>query len=165
MKPTDFAPRAAFMDSILKGIDLIGIEIGSDNGSHAEALLNYCSVKHLTIVDTWENKEMRGYCRGRLETKGHKNRITLITETSHEAANRFSRQTLDFIYIDITHDYFTVKQSLEDWWGKLSSQGIIGYRNYAESNVELKRAVDEFVKEYAIKTEYSKYHNEIVLFK
>lgn len=172
MKSTDYACRAAFMDSLLTGTDLVGIEVGADNGAHCISLLKYCSVKHLTIVDTWSNPEMKGYCKGRLESHGYKQNIKMIQGTSHEVSillhfmNQTSGFQVDFCYIDITHDYFTVKQSLEDWWPKLKSRGLLGYRNYADSNEELKRAVDEFILEKGItKTEISKYHNEICLFK
>lgn len=143
MKITDYCPRAAPFDSFIKGDNLIGIEIGTDVGAHAEALLMYCDIKKLYLVDIWDNNYMYGYCQGRL--RWYANKIEYINKDSHKAALQ-GYPLFDFIYIDIPHDYDTVKQSLEDWWFKLKSGGILGYRNYAPTNLELMRAVDEFIK-------------------
>lgn len=162
MKQTDYAPRAAFMDTLLTGQHLVGAEVGCDVGAHAEALLRYCSVKKLYLIDLWTKEYYRGYCEGRLHALGFKNNIELIQADASEVKNI---SPLDFVYIDISHDYATVKLSLTNWWEHLSTKGIMGYRNYSDTNPELKKAVDEFVMLKNICTEYSSYHNEIVLFK
>jgi len=164
MKDTDYAPRAAFMDTFLTGQNLTGAEIGCDVGAHAEAILKYCDIKQLYLVDLWLKEYYRGYCEGRLHSAGFKNNV-LLFQSSSEQASIFINAPFDFIYIDISHEYETVKTSLEDWWPKLIKNGLLGYRNYSEANMELKRAVDEFVLKHNIKTQVSTYHNEIVLFK
>lgn len=162
MKITDFATRTAFFDAFVKPHSEV-LEVGTDVGAHSESLLAYCHIAKLTIVDVWSKEYCQGYCVGRL-SRWH-NLIILRRGTSHEVAKE-NKDSFDGIYIDITHDYFTVKQSLEDWWPRLRTGGILGYRNYSDSNVELKKAVDMFISEYNItKTNHSAYHNEIVLFK
>lgn len=165
MKITDYAPRAGALDAHLKGRNLIGVEVGCDVGAHAEALLRYCDVEHLTLIDLWEKEFYRGYCVGRLQSQGWKNNVEFIKSTSHAASSRFDLFHFDFIYIDITHDYAIVCESLQDWWPKLKLGGILGYRNYSASNHGLKQAIEEFIEQHQIEFQYEKYHNEMLLFK
>lgn len=161
MKKTDYAPRAAAMDTYLTGQDLIGIEVGVDAGAHAEALLKYCPVKHLTLIDIWDNEWIRGYCEGRLSS--FRNRYKLVKGYSHSVSSKFHPGYADFIYIDIGHDYDTASKSLNDWWPVLKENGILGYRNYSIKGIE--KAVDEFISKHKIPHEVDPYHNEIILFK
>lgn len=165
MKITDYAPRSAAMDAHLSGQELRGIEVGCDVGAHADALLRYCSVRHLVLVDLWEKEFYRGYCMGRIQSQGWKNRVDFLQMTSRAAAKHFGENAFDFVYIDIRHDYESVKESLEDWWPKLKVGGVMGYRNYSPSNRELTRAVDEFIERHGIRSKVEPYHGEIVLFK
>lgn len=165
MKKSDYAPRAAAFDTYLKPAHKVGIEIGTDVGAHAEALLKYCDIEFLFLVDTWTNPFCKGYCEGRLHCQGFMKKVDLIQTASHEAALRFSNKEFDFIYIDITHDYPTVKQSLRDWWPLLRQGGIMGYRNYSESNPDLKRAIDELIIDTGCSKSVERYHNEIILWK
>lgn len=146
MKITDYCPRAAPFDSYLIGKNLVGLEVGTDVGAHAHAMLLHCSIEKLYLVDIWDNDYYRGYCQGRLDSAGFKHRVELFTCESHTAIKRFEVESLDFIYIDITHDYDTVRQSLYDWWPRLKKGGVLGYRNYASSNKDLSRAIEEFMK-------------------
>lgn len=155
MKVTDYCPRAAFMDTKLKGNDLVGIEVGCDVGAHAEALLVYKAIAHLIIVDLWQNEWCEGYCKGRLSKF---NNVTSVKGTSHNASTKFDTQ-FDFIYIDIAHDDITVKESLNDWWPLLKVGGVMGYRNYTTC----KKEIDKFIVDK--KHEISSYHNEIVIWK
>lgn len=161
MKVTDYAMRAAPFDSFLTGINLIGAEIGVDVGAHAEAMLAHCSIAQLHLIDIWANKERKGYCTGRLNTKGYMHRVDYIDSDSLKAANKFTDSFFDFLYFDQLHDYKSVFEDLKHWWQKLKPGGVLGYRNYAESNGELKRAIDEFVKANNLKTEI--YPGEIIL--
>lgn len=171
MKVTDIFARSAFFDTFLVP-DMDILEVGTDAGAHIENIFNHCSPRTVTMIDIWENKFPKGICQGRL----HKwfNKILMVEGESHAIAvdhvafviHGIRVENFHAVYIDIPHDYETVKQSLNDWWPTLYKSGILGYRNYAESNEGLKRAVDEFIKEKNIThTEYSSFHNEIVLFK
>lgn len=163
MKVTDYAPRAAPFDSHLRGSDLIGVEVGTDVGSHAHALLKYCSIKKLYLVDIWDKEFYRGYCQGRLHSAGFMNKVIMIIDESRKAVNKIKTESLDFIYIDITHDYDTVKQSLYDWWPRLKRGGILGYRNYGATCPALTKAVDEFIDVHTIETNIEM--GEIILHK
>jgi tRNA A58 N-methylase Trm61 len=167
MKPTDFAPRCSAFLTYLKGNDLVGIEVGTDVGAHAHAMLQYCDIKKLYLVDIWDKEYYKGYCEGRLYSHGYKNKVELIHRESHVASKALNRKedNVDFIYIDIPHDYETVRQSLEDWWVHLKAGGILGYRNYSPGNPGLKDAVDEFVICNKLRTEVISYQGEIIIYK
>lgn len=163
MKQTDYCPRAAALDTLLTGEDLIGIEIGVDVGAHAEALLKYCHIKKLFLIDLWDREYCKGFCEGRLTA--YRNKISLIQMTSLIAAPLFKADSVDFIYMDQEHDYETVYSDLVIWWDVLKKEGKIGVRNYGGSNKDLMQAVETFVSEKNIKTVIDKYHNEIILYK
>ena len=146
MKTTDYSPRAAVFDTYLTPTHKIGVEIGVDAGAHAEALLSYQpQIEKLFLIDPWPKEIFMWYAKGRLETKGFMKKIEFINKKSGHAVERFKFDSLDFIYFDQEHDYNSVKEDLEIWWEKLKDGGILGYRNYAATNVGLYRAVNEFV--------------------
>lgn len=163
MKISDYAPRSGALDAHLTGVRLHGIEVGCDVGAHAEALLRYCSIDKLILVDLWENEFCRGFCMGRLQSQGWKNYVEFLRSDSHGAAQHFASEQFDFIYIDIAHDTDTVAQSLADWWPKLKRGGVLGYRNYTVATI--RPAIDAFVAAGGIRTHYENYHNEMLLFR
>jgi predicted O-methyltransferase YrrM len=163
MKISDYAPRAGGLDAHLSGVGLVGIEVGCDVGAHAEALLAYCSLKRLVVVDIWTNPYCQGYCAGRLQTKGYMKQVELVKADSHAASAQFRVEEFDFAYIDIEHDSETVAQSLEDWWPKLKPRGLLAYRNYSKGTI--KPVLDAFVERHQLRFIVENYHNEIILFK
>lgn len=145
MKVTDYCPRAAPFDSYLKGSGLVGAEIGVDVGAHAEAMLRYCLIGMLHLIDPWPNSYCRGYCEGRLSVLGYRGNFLMWQCDSLHAASKFAVDSLDFIYIDQEHDGKSVAADLRAWWPTLKPSGVLGYRNYAESNPSLMAAVDAFI--------------------
>lgn len=153
MKPTDYAPRASPFDlHIIPGS--IGVEVGCDVGAHAEAILKYRQPLQITVIDLWENQWCEGYCFGRLREYPN---VKFLKGTSHELIGKFV--AVDWVYIDIEHDYHTVNESLNDWWEKLNPGGVMGYRNYTAC----KSAIDPFIvgKKFIVDA----YSNEIVIWK
>jgi len=145
---------------------LIGIEIGVDVGSHAEAMLTYCNIEMLYLVDVWKREYYKGYCEGRLHTKGFMHKTKMIHHDSANAAKIFApdhKEYFDFMYFDQLHDYISVSNDLKLWWPLLKKGGVLGYRNYAESNTDLKHAVDEFISKMGCTSSIER--GEIVIFK
>lgn len=142
MKVTDYAPRAAAFDTYLKGAGLVGAEIGVDVGAHAEALLSYCPVAKLYLVDPWPRDYAFGYCEGRLARFRH--RIAMVRKQSKDAVALFADESLDFLYFDQAQAGTSVAYDLEHWWPRLKVGGVLGHRNYAPVNQGLMDAVDAF---------------------
>lgn len=161
MKLSDFAPRTGALECYLSGQNLEGVEVGSDICAHAESILTNCSIQKLHLIDIWENEYCRGYCAGRLARWHHK--VELHKGKSSIEVVGFGVNSLDFVYLDNTHDYKSVSEDLKNWWQKLREGGIMALRNYADSNEELKRAADEFSHGKEFKIE--RYHGEIIFFK
>ena len=164
MKQTDFMPRGTMLEVYLRGNNLVGAEIGVDAGAHAESLLLNCDIKMLYLIDVWVNPEMYGYCRGRLETKCWKHKITMLKRSSLEAIPAIDGM-LDFIYFDQLHDYESVRNDMEEWWTLLKPGGILVHRGYALSNTGIKQALDEFIAKHNLKAEWDNYHNEMIIWK
>ena len=66
---------------------------------------------------------------------------------SLEAANLYSDNSLDFVFIDASHDYVNVKKDIEHWYPKVKTGGIIAGHDYTDGWVDLVRAVDDFLFE------------------
>jgi methyltransferase family protein len=164
MKVTDYGPRVAPFDTCLTGRGLVGVEVGVDVGAHAEALLRYCDVHTLTLVDPWPTEYCRGYCEGRLRALGFWPRVRMVQHPSHQAARGMDPASVDFVYVDQEHTTEAVRGDLELWWPAVKIGGLLGYRNYAASQTDLVRAVDAFVAARAIRTT-TLVPGEIVLWK
>jgi len=77
------------------------------------------------------------------------NYIKPLRMSSLEAAASFEDNTIDFIFIDASHDYENVKADLAAWYPKLKITGVIGGHDYA-GRIGVVKAVDEFVLEYKL---------------
>lgn len=152
--------------NLLKDVDAKNIaEIGVAYGYHAENILN--SLKQVTYhgIDSY----LSGYdpddtfvgevCRvfnepepqramDRLHSavehklQAYGDRARLYREKSVEAAESFSEDYFDLIFIDGTHTYDAVKTDIDVWWPKLKSSGFLCGDDYSWASV--RKAVDEF---------------------
>ncbi|HET9564653.1 MAG TPA: class I SAM-dependent methyltransferase [Mycobacterium sp.] len=162
MKVTDYAPRAAAFDTYLKGAGLVGAEIGVDAGAHAEALLRYCPVAKLYLVDPWPRDYAFGYCEGRLARYRH--RIAMVRKQSKDAVALFTDASLDFLYFDQAQAGTSVAYDLEHWWPRLKVGGVLGHRNYAPVNQGLMDAVDAFAAAHKLE-KIVEFASDVILLK
>lgn len=155
MKITDYAARSAPFDSYIRYLyNARGVEVGVDVGAHAEALLRYCPVAHVTLIDTWPKDYAYGYCEGRLSTWGFRPRFAMIREPSETAVNNFEVGSLDFVYLDQFQGFESVAKDLRLWWPRVKRGGVLGQRNYvAGANDGLVKAADEFAEAHKVEME------------
>ena len=132
------------------------VEIGSWRGKSSAymAVEIKNSSKNISFycVDTWEgSKEHKKMVCVKHNTlfnefianiKPVEDIITPIKMDSLQAALTFEDNSLDFIFIDASHDYKSVKQDLEAWYPKLKPTGVFAGHDYTWGDV--KGAVDEF---------------------
>lgn len=138
--------------NFLKDNSGIAIEIGVQKGIYSEIILNKTKLKKVYSVDYQKKEDVFREAQTRLKKFG--NRSILIKEDSLKASKQFNDVFFEFIYIDADHKYESVKNDLRVWWPKLKKGGIFAGHDYFlhtvsgwENLVNVKKAVDEFVKE------------------
>jgi SAM-dependent methyltransferase len=132
----------------------IGCWKGKSSSFMAEQIMKSKKDIKFYCVDTW---------KGTLTEDGHQNDPDVVNDrlfevfnlnlapfvgyyntirsTSVEAANQFEDSSLDFIYIDASHEYIDVKNDIAAWFPKLKKGGTIAGDDYNSSQVS--RAVRE----------------------
>jgi len=67
--------------------------------------------------------------------------------SSLEAVHRFKDQSLDFVFIDASHEYEDVKKDIEAWLPKIKAGGILAGHDYYLGDIDyfpgVKKAVNE----------------------
>ena len=90
-----------------------------------------------------------------MERTGVLQLIDVHKRLSHEAADAFADRSLDFVFIDASHELDEVRQDLAAWWPKMRSGGLFAGHDYADyvggdpatagkAHPGVKQAVDEF---------------------
>jgi len=69
--------------------------------------------------------------------------FNIIKDTSHNAANQFANNSVDFIMIDAGHSYEDVKDDINFWYNKVKPGGIISGDDYGVFT-GVNQAADEF---------------------
>jgi hypothetical protein len=66
-----------------------------------------------------------------------------IRGLSSEVVNQFEDESLDVVFIDLTHTYESVKQDIELWLPKVKKGGLLAGHDYENDWPGVVRAVDE----------------------
>ena len=70
---------------------------------------------------------------------------TAMQMTSEEAVKHFDDETLDAVFIDLTHTYEAVKEDIQLWMPKVKKGGIISGDDYHPNWQGVMKAVDELI--------------------
>lgn len=110
----------------------VGAEVGAATGNTTEYLLKKCpSLKQLIIADDWrpipgsgqwERDDMEQVFRKRFNGE---DRLTILKGLSWQMASRVPDISLDFVFIDASHDYESVKKDLKAWDPKIRPGGLL----------------------------------------
>jgi hypothetical protein len=68
----------------------------------------------------------------------------LLRSTSIEAARQVEDGTLDFAFIDATHQYEPCCEDIRVWWPKIRSGGFLTGHDYCTFWMGVQKAVNEF---------------------
>lgn len=143
-------PSIVFAKELFGNRDVIGVEIGVDEGEHANRILSdWKNVKKLYLVDVIDN------IHDRFKVEG--DRVEFFHESSIEGAKRFPDNYFDFVYIDAGHSYESVMEDLNAWYPKLKVGGIICGHDMNDNEIGTKIGVggasSEFFKLHDLKLE------------
>lgn len=164
--------RIEFLQNISKQLpqNPICIEIGVYDGFFAKNIFNILSPSKLYLVDPWEigsdknspqekysgslshlhtaystNKELKNVEKI-FNTEIQNGTIILKRGFSYDVIDEFADQYFDFIYIDATHIYESVKADLTMCLPKLKNTGLICGHDYINhDSFGVIKAVDEFI--------------------
>tara|TARA_R110002167_G_scaffold338024_1_gene545583 strand:+ start:1723 stop:2364 length:642 start_codon:yes stop_codon:yes gene_type:complete len=115
--------------------ETVMVEIGSFSGVSSELFAIHC--KDIYCVDNWKPyDEMQEVCRLQEAERRFDNILTVyknihkLKMSSAKGSEQFQDCSLDFVYIDASHDYDNVKRDLEIWLPKIKLGGIIAGHDY-----------------------------------
>jgi predicted O-methyltransferase YrrM len=103
-------------------------------------------------VDSWKGDKVGGVGKVDVYDEFVKNmqpvldKINIVRELSVDAAKQFPDHSLDFVFIDASHDYESVKEDFEVWFPKMKKGGMMAGHDYGYPSV--KKAIDECLDKY-----------------
>lgn len=108
------------------------------------------------IVDTWKGSpneldthhalaKHEDIYRIFLSNMGSRNYTPLMMD-SYEASRQFKNNSLDVVFIDMTHTYEAVKNDIEYWLPKVREGGYLAGHDYDDHFPGVKQAVNEVFK-------------------
>lgn len=135
------------------------VEIGSWQGKSAAYMAVEIALSGRDIefycVDTWEGsiehkndaivKENRLFDVFQKNIEPLKQYIKPIRKASLEAVKDFEDDSLDFVFVDASHEYEDVKADLKAWWSKVKENGVFAGHDYI-THKPVNKAVNEFAE-------------------
>jgi len=131
------------------GIDVHRIvELGTFRGINAKKLRWQFPAAELLLVDVWKSltssgkintrtkpddweriyNELLGYFATGDAENGCVTKLWRLK--THDAARRY-HGAADLVYIDASHDYYSVMEDIRDWWPKLRLGGLMAGHDYS----------------------------------
>jgi hypothetical protein len=139
----------------------IGAWLGKSTSYMAVEIINSGKNIKFDVIDTWEgsNEEIHKEKIEELNDnlydcflKNMKpiiNKINPIKSKSIEASKLYEDNSLDFVFIDASHEYEDVIEDIKCWYPKIKTNGILGGHDYYVCP-GVKKSVDEFFGNFKI---------------
>lgn len=139
-----------------------GVEVGVWQGTLSRILIERYGVAHLTLVDEWMVRRFctgqavltvgPGYTQQEMENAAglvglfaaqHPDRVTVMRMSSLQAAARLPDHSMDFVILDASHDYSSVRDDLAAWGRKVRVGGLLMGDDYGDDFPGVAKAVHE----------------------
>ena len=122
--------------------NLVGCEVGVDNGHNALVMLVCLHIEKLYLVDRWKNQ--RAFEEARKKLADFIDRIVWLKKMSADVTDKeIQKESLDFCYIDGGHTYSVVKADLGSYWPRIKPDGMLCGHDYMREKW-VRKAVNEF---------------------
>ncbi|RZK26076.1 MAG: class I SAM-dependent methyltransferase, partial [Flavobacterium sp.] len=141
-----------------------GVEVGVWKGEFSNFLLSNWKGKVLHSIDPWRTFDDDTYIddmnisqpefdkiHDEVQSKLNRfrTRSNIVRNTSINAVQEFTDNSLDFVYLDGRHDYDGIAEDILAWYDKVKIGGIICGHDYLDgiigkTDFGVKKAVDEF---------------------
>jgi hypothetical protein len=145
-----------------------GVEIGVCHGTYSKTLCHENPDLELKSVDPY-GAVYNDYRSNRLEERGEYERLydfasrvlkryncEIVRKTSLDASHDFASESIDFVYIDGSHEFDYVMTDLIIWGWKVRKGGIISGHDYIEGRfkVDIINAVQCYANRHGVKKIY-----------
>jgi predicted O-methyltransferase YrrM len=131
------------------------VELGAWLGTSSAYLCDKATSQNITIIDTWKGSPNELTTTHKLATEVDiydlflenmgERKYNVIKGTSKVAAKMFLKESLDVVFIDLTHTYEAVKEDIKLWLPKVKKGGFIAGDDYHEHWKGVIQAVDELL--------------------
>ncbi len=131
------------------------VELGAWLGKSSSYLVDNSKGKNVIIIDSWKGSPNELTTTHKLATqvdiydvfKNNMGNRTYksIRGLSSEVVNQFEDESIDIVFIDLTHTYESVKEDIQLWLPKVKFGGILSGHDYEPSWGGVVRAVDEML--------------------
>jgi predicted O-methyltransferase YrrM len=131
------------------------VELGAWLGKSSAYLCDTATYQEITIVDTWKGSPNELTTTHKLATEQNiynlfvenmgDRKYKAIKATSKAASKKFANESLDVVFIDLTHTYEAVKEDIKLWLPKVKKGGFIAGDDYHQHWQGVIQAVDELL--------------------
>ncbi len=143
----------------------VGAEVGVQAGQNIKEVLSRCPNFRFLAIDCWDPefkyqtwpKEIQSVNEKHFDKvlSRHPSRIEKIKGYSADVASIIVDGTLDLVFLDASHDYFSAGRDIFSWLPKIRSGGFIGGHDYGHPKFPgVKEAVDEVFKKISLYPDY-----------
>ncbi len=144
--------RELLLEQLPQG--LICAEVGVAEGYYSDLILSVCKPQKLYMIEF--SKEYATALRERFKTQIASGQVEILEGDSVEMLSLLEDNSLDFVYLDATHDYEHPKAELEICKDKVKETGMIAGHDYTRFSMweSSQYGVVEAVNEFIVKNNY-----------
>ena len=131
------------------------VELGAWLGKSSAYLCDKATHQNITIIDSWKGSPNELTTTHKLATEVDiydlfvdnmgERKYNVIKGESKVAAKMFLDESLDVVFIDLTHTYEAVKEDIKLWLPKVKKGGYIAGDDYHQHWQGVIQAVDELL--------------------